>query len=265
MNEQPWAEAARQSLERAYSQFYKNIYLIFQNNFRLMDTTIWPLTLLLAFAFLAQALNNEPIVIALVVLGMMGWQIVQQTQMGMATCYMDEFWSNSLTHLFVTPIRLVEFLLGGILTGLFKCAIVLVLFFAAASVLYQVQIPDIVSFLAALFFLFLFGISLGMINLALIFPRGENAIFVVWTLPDILVVLSGVYYPLEILPAPLNSLAQLLPSSHAFNLIKETLGMAKADWIALIALSAVWLMGSWLLLQNSFRYAKKTGKLVRVA
>ncbi|MBI4210052.1 MAG: ABC transporter permease [Candidatus Diapherotrites archaeon] len=265
MNEQPLAEAARQSLERAYSQFYKNVRLITQNHFRLMDTTIWPLTLLLAFAFLAQALNNDPAVIALVVLGMMGWQVVQQTQMGMATCYMDEFWSNSLTHLFVTPIRLGEFLLGGIMTGLLKCAIVLMLFFAAAAVFYGIHIPDPAAFIAALFFLLLFGISLGMINLAIIFPRGENAIFTVWTLPDILVVLSGVYYPLEILPGPLNWAAQLLPSSHAFNLIKETLGMATTDWAALIGLSAVWLIGSWLLLQNSFRYAKMTGKLVRVA
>ncbi len=265
MGEHSWTEAAGQSFERAYSQFYKNVRLITQNHFRLMDTTIWPLTLLLAFAFLAQALNNDPAVIALVVLGMMGWQVVQQTQMGMATCYMDEFWSNSLTHLFVTPIRLREFLFGGIMTGLFKCAIVLALFFATASIFYGVQIPDPLSFLAALFFLLLFGISLGMINLALIFPHGENAIFTVWTIPDILVVLSGVYYPLEILPAPLNYIAQLLPSSHAFNLIKQTLGMGHADWTLLIGLSALWLVGSWLFLQNSFRYAKKTGKLVRVA
>ncbi len=260
-----FSKAARESLERAYSQFYKNVHTMFQNYFRLMDTTIWPLTLLMAFAFLAKAFTTDANVLALVILGMMGWQIVQQTQMGMATCYMDEFWSNSLTHLFVTPIRLGEFLLGGVMTGLFKCAIVLTLFFAAAGLFYGIHIPDIGGFLLALFFLFVFGISLGMLNLALIFPRGENAIFAVWTLPDIFVVLSGVYYPLEILPGPLHFFAQLLPSSHAFNLIKETLGMAKTDWVALIGLSALWLIGSWLLLHNSFHHAKRIGKLVRVA
>lgn len=261
MSEMPLSEALRRSLERAYSQFYKNMHTMFQNYFRLMDTTIWPLTLLMAFAFLAKALNDGPDVLMLVILGMMGWQIVQQTQMGMATCYMDEFWSNSLTHVFVTPIRLGEFLLGGIMTGLFKCAIVLALFFAAASLFYGMHIPDPAGFMAALFFLFIFGISIGMLNLALIFPRGENAIFAVWTIPDIFVVFSGVYYPLGLLPEPLHFLAQLLPSSHAFNLIKETLGMAKTDWVALIGLSAAWLLGSWLLLQNSFHYAKKAESL----
>ena len=252
------------SIQRAYSQFYKNAHTMFQNFFRLMDTTIWPLTLLLAFVFLAQALNNDPAVIVLVVLGMMGWQVVQQTQMGIAVSYMDEFWSNSMTHLFVTPIRLGEFVLGGVLTGLMKCIIVLVLFFIVATFMYGVAIPDPMTFMAALFFLFLFGIALGMINLALIFPHGENAIFLVWTVPDILVVFSGVYYPLGLLPEPLHSLALLLPSSHAFNLIKSTVGMGQADWIALIALSAIWLVGAWLLLRFSFHYAKKTGKLVRV-
>src|SRR3989338_11288699 len=118
----------KNSFERVYSQFYKNFHTMFQNIFRLMDTTIWPLTLLLAFVFLAQALNNDSTIIAFVVLGMIGWQMVQQTQMGMAVSYMDEFWSNSLTHLFVTPIRLGEFILGGLMTGLLKCAIVVALF-----------------------------------------------------------------------------------------------------------------------------------------
>ena len=254
----------KNSFERVYSQFYKNFHTMFQNVFRLMDTTIWPLTLLLAFVFLAQALNNDSTIITFVVLGMIGWQVVQQTQMGIAVSYMDEFWSNSLTHLFVTPIRLWEFVLGGVLTGIMKCAIVVVLFFITASIMYGTTIPDPYTFTAALFFLFIFGISLGMINLALIFPHGENAIFVVWTIPDILVVMSGVYYPLELLPQPLYSIVQFLPSSHAFNLIKSTVGMANADWIALIVLSAAWLIGSWLLLVYSYHYSKKTGKLVRV-
>ncbi|HLC93048.1 MAG TPA: ABC transporter permease [archaeon] len=253
------------SLTRAYSQFYKNTKLMSQNLFRLMDTTVWPLTLLLAFVFLAKALNNDPAVITLVVLGMAGWQVVQQMQMGIAVGYMDEFWSNSLTHLFVSPMRLREFVLGGIMTGILKCIIVIGLFFATAHFFYGMALPTQIEFIAALFFLFIFGISIGMLNLAIIFPHGENAIFLVWTLPDILVVFSGVYYPLEILPEPLYSLAQLLPSSHAFNLIKETSGAAKADWVAMIALSAIWLIGSWILLQLSFHYAKKTGKLVRVA
>src|SRR3989338_1517295 len=124
------------AFSHAYSQFYKNKHMMFQNFFRLMDTTIWPLTLLLAFTFLAKALNSEPAVLSLVVLGLMGWQVVQQTQMGIAISYMDEFWSNSMTHLFVTPIRLSEFVFGGVLTGILKCIIVIVLFFATAHFFY---------------------------------------------------------------------------------------------------------------------------------
>jgi len=62
----------------------------------------------------------------------------------------------------------------------------------------------------------------------------------------------------------LYSIVQFLPSSHAFNLIKQTVGMANADWFALIGLSAAWLVGSWALLVFSYHYSKKTGRLVRV-
>ena len=257
--------AMNNGLERAYSQFYKNVHTMFQNTFRLMDTTVWPLTLLLAFTFLAQALNGKPEVIAVVILGMMGWQVVQQTQMGIVSSYMDEFWSNSLTHLFVSPIRLWEFIFGGIMTGILKCIIVLSLFFAAAAILYNIQIPNLPMFAITLIFLFLMGISIGMINLAFIFPRGENAIFLVWTVPDIIIVFSGVYYPLEILPQPLYSVAQLFPSSHAFNLIKQGAGLASADIVALVVLSALWLVGAWIFLSVSYHQAKREGKLVRVA
>ena len=77
------------SLERAFSQFYKNFFIMTSNYFRLTDMTIWPLTLLLSFLLLTQALTKDPDVIALVILGMMGWQAVQQTQMGIASGYMD--------------------------------------------------------------------------------------------------------------------------------------------------------------------------------
>lgn len=255
----------REMLERSYSQVYKNVRIMFQNPFRLMDTTVWPLTFMIATVFLAQALNSNPAVLALVILGIIGWQVVQQTQMGIATSYMDEFWSHSLTHLFVTPIRLSEYVLGGVFTGIIKCLIIFALFFSVAILAYQLTIPDLLSYGIALFFLFIFGISLGMLNLAFIFPRGENALFMVWTIPDILVVFSGVYYPLEMLPQPLYSIAYLLPSSHAFNLVKETIGLAHTDWIALIGLSIAWFFGTWLFLKHSYQKAKKTGKLVRVA
>lgn len=252
-------------LRRSYSQVFKNMRLMMQSPFRLFDASIWPLTSLFAFLFLVNSFSSDPSFLLLIIMGMMGWQAVQQFQMGISSNYMDEYWSHSLTHLFITPIRLTEFVFGGVLSGFVKFALVTVLFFVATNLVYSYAIPNLALFAVAVFFLVLFGISVGMLNLGFMFLYGENAISLAWTLSDILVVLSGVYYSISILPGPLHLFAQILPSTYAFDLIKSMIGIATPDWNALIALSAIWLLGTFLFLRFAYHRAKKTGRLVRVA
>lgn len=232
--------------------------------FRWLEVSVWPLTFLFLFLFMVQAFQPERKMLEIIVMAMAGWQAVHHAQMGIGTTYMDEYWSNSLTHLFISPLRVSEFVLGGLLTGLAKLLITLVLFSIAVFGVYGIVIAPWPVFLTALFFLFLFGIAIGMLNLSAMFLYGENAISLVWTVADIFIVLSGVYYSISILPLPLQKIAVWLPSTHAFNLLKSTIEPISVDWLSLIGLSIAWLVGSAIVLNYAFHTAKKNGKLVRV-
>ncbi|MBI2597970.1 MAG: ABC transporter permease [Candidatus Diapherotrites archaeon] len=255
----------KHALERIISQPFKNLRLMLRSPFRFLEVSVWPLTFLFLFIFMVQSFDPKPKVLEMVIMAMAGWQAVHHAQMGIGTTYMDEYWSQSLAHLFISPLRLTEFVIGGILTGLAKLAIVLVLFLVTVFFFYGIWILDWASFLIALFFLFLFGVSIGMLNLSAMFLFGENAISLVWTTADIFVVLSGVYYSVSILPKSLQLIAGFLPSLHAFNLLKSTVEPLAVDWVSLSVLSLAWLAGSFAVLKYAFFAAKKTGKLVRVA
>ena len=116
------------------------------------------------------------------------------------------------------------------------------------------------------FLLLLFGFKFPIpVLVAAMFMYGENAISLVWTVADIFVVLSGVYYSVTVLPAPLQAIAYILPSTQAFNLLKNTVNTTPVDWIAMVLFTIAWLVGAACILNYAFHFAKKTGKLVRVA
>jgi ABC-2 type transport system permease protein len=251
-------------IDRIISQPFKSLKLLTKSPFRFLEISVWPLTYLFLFIFIIQSFGVDPELIRLILMAMLGWQAVHHAQMGIGTTYMDEYWSHSLTHLFISPIHLTEMVIGGIITGVVKMGVVLLLFLAAIFLVYGITIVNWPFFLIAVFFLFVFGISIGMLNLSAMFLYRENAISLVWTIADIFVVLSGVYYSISILPAPLQFVSKILPATYAFDILKSLGKNAAIDWIPLIVLSLVWLVGSYVIIAWAFSKAKKKGTLVRV-
>lgn len=253
------------ALLRVYSQVYKNFRLLFENPFRFMDVTFWPLILLFSLTLFVSYFGQDPKILVLVVLGVMGWRAVYHANMEIASNYMEEYWSQSLTHLFITPIRPLELVLGSAVSGLFKFLLVFAMYYLVTFFLYGFVIPDPLVFAIACVFLFLFGLSLGMIVQGVMFFYASEAFSLSFTVPDVFVLLSAAYYPLSVLPQPVQAFSLLLPSTHAFLLIKSTLGLATVDYGALVGLSVVWFAIGYAVMMFAFSRAKKTGRLVRVA
>ncbi len=252
-------------LERAYSQGYKNFRLLFKNPFRWFDVSVWPLILLFSLTFFISFLGSDREILLLVVLGVMGWRAVYHAQYEVANNYMEEYWSNSLTHLFITPIKPIEIVFGAALSGVFKFFLVFLLYYTVAFLLYGFVVPSLGLFLIGAFFLFFFGLSLGMVTLGLMFLFTSEAFPLSFSLADVFVLISGAYYPISVLPEAVQRFSMLLPSTHAFNLIKSTVIAVSVDWVFLVGLSVVWFALAYFFLNFAYAKAKKTGKLVRVA
>lgn len=251
-------------LQRTYSQAYKNFKLLFQNPFRWFDVTFWPLILFFSITIFATYLEKDPKIIELVVMGLIGWRAVYHPLMEINTNYMEESWSNSLGHFFITPIKPIEIVLGGIISAIIKFLAVFAMYYAIAFFLYGFYFPDLGLFLIAIAFLFLFGTALGMIILGLMFLFASDSFSLSYTIPDIAVLVSGVYYPITLFPLPIQLFALIFPSTQAFNLIKSMLGFGETNWPLLIGLTILWLAATYFFMIFLYHKAKKTGRLVRV-
>ena len=105
---------------------------------------------------------------------------------------------------------------------------------------------------------------LSVVSLGVAFLKRGDAFAFIFAFPDAIAVLSGVFYPVTVFPAPLRLLAQTLPTTHAFNLLKATLGMAEWDPLRYCATLALWGVLAVLFTSWALRQARRAGKLVKM-
>ncbi len=248
-------------LRRIYSQMYKNIRILMKNYYRLFDVTVWPLTLLFSVVLFVNFLNASNEMIAMVILGIMGWRAVYHFQIEMTTCYMDEYWSNSLNHFLISPLRKIEFVIGNIITGGVKFVLVFFLYLAIGKAFFSFALPPVSTFIFGISVLACFGVIVGFFTIGTVILYRDNASAVAFILPDLLVLLSGVYYPITIFPSAVQAVVKFIPAVYGFDILKSTLGLAEVNYVMLVATMAGWLVLSLVFLRYCINHAKKTGRL----
>lgn len=253
------------SLSRIYSQVYKNAKLLTSSPFRWADVIVWPFILLFSITFFIQFSGADPRFMAVVILGMIGWRAVYFFQMDIVTTFMDEYWIKSLPHLFLSPLRTWELVIGGSISGFVKFVFVMLVYLLLSGLIYSFYVPNLATFAIALFFLGLFGISIGMISLGLTYLYKEDAFSLAFIIPDLTVLMTGVYFDVNtVLPQPLLTIVQFIPSTHAFNLLKSMVGFGAVDYPALIATCILWLVIGAAFNNWAFNRARKNGKLAKL-
>jgi ABC-2 type transport system permease protein len=109
--------------------------------------------------------------------------------------------------------------------------------------------------IVAVLLLVSWAISLLVIGLVLRFGAGAEAL--AWGVMFVLMPLSGVFNPVESLPALLQPIAQLMPTTHAFEALRGLVDGRGLDW-GEVGLAAA---GSFVMLALSLWYL--TGMLRR--
>jgi ABC-type multidrug transport system permease subunit len=254
-------------LERIYSQIYKSRVSIKRNSFRLADLTIWPLLYLFPLTFFVTYMGSDDSFLHLIIIGMIGWRMVYFINHEMIGLYVEEYWSKALPHLMLSPISRLEYSIGAAFAGLLKGSFVTVLYLVLTYFLYGFWITDWGTFLLGMFFLALVSLILGffLLGVAYYIKSKEDAFSVGFIIPDALVLLSGVYFSIEsVYPEYLLPFIRLLPSTHAFDVLKSILGFAQADIPMLVATTAVWLVIAYMFNTYMFELARKNGKLTRL-
>ncbi|HWH24608.1 MAG TPA: ABC transporter permease [Candidatus Limnocylindria bacterium] len=183
-----------------------------------------------------------------------------------------ERWEGTLEYTMMAPVRRISQLLGStifaILWGIFHMAVVLtvlILFFGidlshadllTAGVLMLIGSASII------------GIGMMAATLPLIWvERGDQMVFVIQSL---LLLISGVYYSVTILPEWMQVISAFSPATYILDGVRQGLidGVPITDLgghvLPLIVMAFVFIPLGVYVFARAERYAKRTGKLKRV-
>ena len=140
--------------------------------------------------------------------GLLLWEVVVRGNLSLSIAFLEEMWSRNLGHLFVSPIRSWEMATGIIIVALLRTLLGLIpvsllcwAFFGYS--IYSLGLPLLAFFVI----LQMFSWSIGLAMSGMIMRVGQSAESFAWAAVFILMPVSGVYYPISVLPHWLQVIA----------------------------------------------------------
>lgn len=219
---------------------------------------------------LGAGVNGSYLTLYLLV-GTLVWAYLSQIFYVISEMVAWERWEGTIEYTFMAPSSRLTHLVGTSLFAVIYGVARTLLILAAAALFFDLDLAH-ADLLAAALWLLVGSISFtGFGILAAVMPLlfPERGVQMTNVVAALLLLISGVYYPVEVLPGWLQVLARLSPATYVIRgmrgAILEGLGLSDATRpLALLAVGgiAMILFGTWIF-SLAERYAKRTGRLKR--
>jgi len=213
--------ATRLALHRIGAMVLRHWYLLSASWPRILELIYWPALQLLTWGFLQNYVSANSGFFAqaggTLIGGVLLWDILFRGQLGFSISFLEEMWARNLGNLMMSPLRPFEFLLSLMVMSLVRLAIGVVPVTFLAIALFGFNVYELGLALAAFFCNLIFtSWAIGIFVSGLILRNGLGAESLAWSLIFLLMPLTCIYYPVEVLPAPLQLLAWMLPPTYVF-------------------------------------------------
>jgi len=262
------AAAAR----RVFALVRRHAYLLLKSWPRIVSMAYYPTVTMVLWAFLTlylaptnSFLTSAPgFFIGAVLL----WDVLFRGQLGVSLTFVEELYSRNLGNLFVSPLTLPEFIAGQLVMSVLRTLIGVGGACVFAWLLFRYSIFSFGLPLIAFFAnLLVFGWAIGLAVSGLILRWGLGAEELAWAAIFLVAPVSGVYYPVGVLPGWLQAIAYALPSAHVFEGMRAVLLDGTFDWAhfrAAAALNVVFLALGAALFAMAVRHAREHGALLQM-
>ena len=212
----------------------RHVYVMWRSPHRLFDITVWPVFDVLLFGSLgafASRTDERGIAFGYLLSGVVLWHVIYQSQLSVSTGFLEETWSRNVLNLMVTPLREIEYVAGVALVGVIKLVIGVGLVAALAFAAFAFDVTDLGFGLVPIAaVLLLMGWVVGLFVIGLVLRFGSGAEALAWGVMFLLMPLSGVFFPVDALPGPVQPVSRLLPTTHAFAAGRSLLDGGAMDW-----------------------------------
>jgi ABC-2 type transport system permease protein len=231
----------------------------------------------MAIVYIAEAepaINHQHIDVSRAVLylaiGTLTWSYMASLFQAIAESVQWERWEGTIEYTMMSPISRLTYVLGsslfGVIYGLARSAVVLVaLVFAFQLTAAPAGFLPALAIIAVGSVSFI-GIGIMAATLPLLFT--EKGAQMVYVIEALLLLISGVYYPVTVLPGAVQVVSYLSPATYILTGTRGYLvpGMHGDLWGSLIPLAIIGIISvpvGVFIWSKAERFAKKTGRLKR--
>lgn len=213
----------------------RHFLVLWRNPARWFDIGVWPLFDVLLWgslgAFVAQENDASRAATPYLLAGIILFHVLFQSQVGVATGFMEETWSRNLLNLLTTPLTETEYAAGLALFSLAKSALAMVSVSLVALGFYGFGIGEIGwSLVPIVAVLLAVGFAVALFNIGLMLRYGNAAEIFTWGINFLLLAISGVFNPISALPGVLQPLARILPTTYVFAGARTVLDGGDVPW-----------------------------------
>ncbi|MHB1941747.1 MAG: ABC transporter permease [Acidiferrobacteraceae bacterium] len=234
---------------------------------RILELVYWPSMQIIMWGFISEFLRQQHASLAGVSIAFLAavllWDVMFRGQLGVSVVFFEELYSRNLGHLFASPLRPYELVSALLIISFLRtligvgCAALLALWFYHYSI-FRMGLP-LVAFFSNLLIM---GWSMGLLVSGLVLRYGLGAESLAWAGSFAIAPISGIYYPISVLPFWLRPVAKAIPASYVFHGMRMLLFHHVFDWHAFWISSA--LNGLYLLIGAAsffaiFRVARVRG------
>jgi len=219
---------AAASLRRVRALVRRHAYLLLKSWPRLVSMMYYPTVTMVLWGFVTRYLaptnsflQSAPgFFIGAVLL----WDVLFRGQLGVSLTFIEEMYARNVGNLFVSPLRLYELIIGQLTMSLIRALIGVGGACIFAYLLFRYSIFSLGFALIAFFAnLTVFGWAIGLAVSAMILRWGLGAEELAWAAIFLVAPVSGVYYPIAVLPPALQAISWALPPAYVFEGMRAVL------------------------------------------
>jgi ABC-2 type transport system permease protein len=258
--------------KRVSAVVLRQAYLYKRSLPRLLEVFYWPTLDLLLWGFVIIYLQKSSTGLPQFVTYFLGalilWDILFRAQQGISVSFLEDMWARNLINIFVSPLRVSEYLTGLLFISILKVVIAFFIMSALAGIIYSFSIFKLgISLVPLILNLMAMGWAIGIITMALILRFGQEAEVLAWATAFLFMPFSAVFYPVDVLPPILQKIAHFIPSAHAFEGMRAVINTGSFPLSHLLwssSLNCLYLAGSISFFLIVYRKAIKSGIIPKV-
>ena len=246
--------------------------MIFRNaKWKLMEYLYFPISTVIIWGLFSIFVKDMALEAGLIVLVVnIFWTFAYLAQSTINMQMNEDLWSGSIKQILVTGITEFEYLVARVISSVIVSVFIMIIMLLLSYYVFGVAVigthmfPVIMLSMLTL----LASVGLAIFVAAAIFLAGVEYAFLGWSIMQVFMLFSAPFYPVTILPVPLQSVASVMPFTAIFENIRHIVStgtMSNALLIQSIIISVTYTAISILAYYVTFRYAKRSGRMARMS